>query len=85
VLRLDDGRLLAAGCVESVAFNPSITAVQAALVELAAARTAATEIADAWLGRAEGGSVDPEAGFRALLRAVAPNARATVVDWRVGA
>lgn len=83
VLRLRDGRLLAAGCVESVAFNPSVTAMQAALVEVAAARADAAAITDAWLGRTEGGSVDPEAGFRALLGAVAPGATATVVDWHV--
>ena len=82
VLRLGDGRLLSAGCVESVAFNPSVTAMQAALVEVAAARTDADEITDAWLGRTAGGSVDPEAGFRALLRAVAPDAKASVVNWR---
>jgi cytidine deaminase len=84
VLRLADGRLRSAGCVESVAFNPSVTAMQAALVEVDAARADAAEITDAWLGRTEGGSVDPEAGFRALLRAVAPDAKATVVDWRTG-
>jgi cytidine deaminase len=84
VLRLGDGRLRSAGCVESVAFNPSVSAMQAALVEVAAARADAAEITDAWLGRTEGGSVDPEAGFRALLRAVAPNASATVVDWSPG-
>lgn len=85
VLRLGDGRLLAAGCVESVAFNPSVTAMQAALVEVAAARADPAAITDAWLGRSEGGSVDPGPGFRALLRAVAPGATANVVDWRVTA
>ena len=85
VLRLGDGRLSSAGCVENVAFNPSITAMQAALVEVAAARTETAEITEAWLGRTEGGSVDPEASFRALLRAVAPDAKAIVVDWRPGA
>jgi cytidine deaminase len=84
VLRLDDGRLRSAGCVESVAFNPSVTAMQAALVEVAAARADAAGITAAWLGRTDGGPVDPEAGFRALLRAVAPDAKATVVDWRPG-
>ena len=82
-LRLHDGRLLAAGCVESVAFNPSVTAMQAALVEVAAARAEASDIAHGWLGRTAGGPVDPEPGFRALLHAVAPDAGATVVDWRV--
>jgi cytidine deaminase len=82
-LRLRDGRVRSAGCVESVAFNPTVTALQAALVEIAAARADTAEISDAWLGRTAGGPVDPEAGFRALLRAVAPAARATVVDWRI--
>ena len=83
VLRLRDGRRFAAGCVESVAFNPTVTAMQAALVEVAAARADASEITEAWLGRTARGSVDPEPGFRALLRAVAPGATATVVDWDV--
>jgi cytidine deaminase len=81
VLRLGDGRLLAAAAMESVAFNPSISAAQAAMVELAAARAAGGEIAEAWLGRQRGASVDPEAGFRALVGAGAPGARSHVVDW----
>lgn len=84
VLRLGDGRLVAAGCVESVAFNPSITALQAALVEVAATRRAAADITEGWLGRTAGGSVDPAPGFRALLAAVAPSASAHVVDWQTG-
>jgi cytidine deaminase len=80
-LRTRDGRLVAAGCVESVAFNPSISAVQAALVELAAARIEPGEIADAWLARLDGATVDPEPGFRSLLRAVAPDARVHVARW----
>lgn len=83
VLRLRDGRTVGAGCVESVAFNPSISALQAALVELAAARSEPLEIAEGWLALTEGGSVDPEPGFRALLGAVAPDAGAQVARWRV--
>lgn len=83
VVRLDDGQLHSAACVESVAFNPSVSALQAALVEVAAARAEPSEIVAAWLGRAADGPVDPEPGFRALLRAVAPAAEATVVDWRI--
>lgn len=84
-IRLADGRLLAAGCVESVAFNPSISATQAVLVEVAASRVDADAIAEAWLARAGSGPVDPEPGFRALVRAVAPRAAVRVVDWHVGA
>ncbi|GEM_PF-1139109 len=71
-----------AGCVESVAFNPSIGALQAALVELAAVRIDPSTIAEGWLAKLDGGAVDPEPGFRALLRAVAPEASANVVRWR---
>ena len=80
-LRLGDGRVVAAGAVESVAFNPSISAAQAALVELAALRVDAAEVRGAWLARTGGAAMDPEAGFRALLHAVAPNAGLRVLDW----
>ncbi len=81
VLRSRDGRLVSAGCVESVAFNPSVSALQAALVELAAARIDPWEIAEAWLAAVDGGAVDPEPGFRALLHAIAPDAVAHVARW----
>jgi len=84
VLRLGDGRLVSAGCVESVAFNPSITAIQAALVEVAAGRVPRTDVREGWLARTAGGAVDPDPGFRALLAAAAPSALAHVVDWRAG-
>jgi cytidine deaminase len=82
VLRARDGTIVSAGCLESVAFNPSIGALPAALVELAAARIDRGEVVDAWLGCSVGGQVDPEPGFRALLAAVAPTATAHVVRWR---
>jgi len=81
-LRLADGRVLAAGCVESVAFNPTITAAQAAMVELAAARATGSDITGAWLAKTARGTVDPEPAFRALLGAVAPAAGLRVVEWR---
>ena len=84
VLRLGDGRLVAAGCVESVAFNPSISAAQAAMVEAAACRASGAAVAEGWLARTADGAVDPAPGFRALLAAVAPGATVHVVDWRAG-
>ena len=84
VLRLADGRLVGAGCVESVAFNPSITALQAALVEVSATRASTAAIKEAWLGRTPDRPVDAAPGFRALLAAVAPDAVEHVVDWRTG-
>ena len=82
VLRLGDGRLFSAGCVESVAFNPSITALQAALVEAAAGRVSRADLREGWLAQTAGGAVEPAPGFRALLAAVEPSAAARVVDWR---
>ena len=84
VLRTADGLVHATGCVESVAFNPSFSALQTVLVEVVAARQELSTIREAWLGATDGGSVDPEPGFRALLRAVAPSASAHVARWRLG-
>lgn len=83
-LRMSDGRVHAAGCMESVAFNPTITALQSALVEVVAARGEFGDIRDGWLGATAEGAADPEAGFRALMRVVAPNAKAHVARWRTG-
>lgn len=85
VLRTRAGRLLSAGCVESVSFNPSISALQAALVEVVAAREEPSDVVEGWLAAVPGAPVDPEAGFRALLHAVAPAAPAHVVRWRTSA
>jgi cytidine deaminase len=82
VLQLRDERFLAAGCVESVSFNPSITAMQAALVELAAVGELGGAVERAWLGRLPGGAVDPVAAARSLLRAVAPGVELGVAELR---
>ena len=82
VLRTSDGRLVAAGCVESVAFNPTTTALQAALVEAVAIGADLAAISDGWLAAPQGGPVDPEPGFRSLLTAVAAGARAHALRWR---
>jgi cytidine deaminase len=83
-LRLRDGGVVGASCVESVAFNPSIEAIQAALVEVAAVRAEPGDIVEGWLMRTTDGKVDPGPRFRAVLQAVAPDARAHVVDWAGG-
>lgn len=80
-MRLREGMVVGAGCVESVAFNSSIEAIQAALVEVSAVRAEPGDIEAAWLARAPGASVDPAPRFQAVLQAVAPAARAEVVDW----
>ena len=83
-VRLRDGRISAASCVESVAFNPSISALQAVLVDLAAARIDPASIEEAWLVRTRGGSVDPRVGFVSLLGNVAPDVRMHALRWAAG-
>jgi cytidine deaminase len=83
-VRLRDGRIAAASCVESVAFNPSISALQAVLVDLAAARIDPVEIEEAWLVRTSGGSVDPRVGFVSVLGNVAPDVRMHALHWAAG-
>lgn len=83
-LRLRDGRILAAGCVESVSFNPTITAAQAALVELAAIGAEGADVEAGWVARVADAAVDPAPGARALFGAVAPGARFEVVEARPG-
>jgi cytidine deaminase len=82
VIRMRDGRLLRAGCVESVSFNPTITAMQAALVELVAVGGTGDDVEGAWLGVARG-TVDPVPAARALLAAIAPDVTLTVVEFRL--
>jgi len=79
-LRTGDGTVVSAGCVESVAFNPTITAAMAAFVELAAAEREPATVVEGWLARVPDGAVDPEPGFRALASVTSPGARLRVVD-----
>jgi cytidine deaminase len=81
-LRLADGRVLGGGCVESVAFNPTITALQAALVEVVAIGADPSDVVGAWLARVPGSAADPEPAFRGLIHAVAPAAAVHVLDVR---
>jgi hypothetical protein len=71
--------------MESVAFNPSISALQAAIVELVANGIDGADVSDAWLACTDGGAIDPEPGFRTLLASAAPHARPSVARWRTGA
>jgi hypothetical protein len=50
-----------------------------------AARESPSDVVEAWLGAVGDAAVDPEPGFRALLRAVAPAAPAHLVRWRTNA
>lgn len=81
-LEMADGRLIAGATIESVAFNPTVGPLQAALIDLIAHGYSFSDIQRAMLGTVVGGSVDYSATTQDLLAAVAPAARFDIVDWR---
>ncbi len=81
VLRLANGGLVAGASIESVAFNPTVGPLQAALIELIALGRAYADIDSAHLAVVAGGPVDQAPGTRALLGAIAPGAALTVTHW----
>ena len=76
-----EGALTAGAGLESVAFNPTLSALQTALVALVAGGRDPARIARAWLAQVPAGKVDLAASTRELLAAVAPGATLTVVGW----
>lgn len=82
VLSLTDGTLVSGSGIESVAFNPTMTPLQAALIELFARGRAYGDIAAAALGTVAGGSVDYSRATTELLAAVSPSAHLTIIGWR---
>ena len=81
VLELADGGHVAGRTIESVAFNPTMTALQAALIDLRAHGYAPEAIASATLGTTRTGPVDAVPGSEALLAAVAPGVPLRVRQW----
>jgi cytidine deaminase len=81
VVRLHDGRLVAGAVIESVAFDPTIGPLQAALIELLAHGHAYAAIESATLAVMRAGDADLTHATRALLSAVAPGASLTVTSW----
>lgn len=82
VLVTDDGTEIAGSALESVAFNPTIGPMQAALVNLIATGRPYSSIATVHLGTVTGGAVDYARSTAELLSAVAPAADLVVHDWR---
>jgi len=81
VLRLGDGRLFSGALIESVAFNPTIAPLQAALIELVAHDGAYAAIESATLAVVGAADSDLTHATRALLAAVAPGASLIVAEW----
>lgn len=83
VLQLADGRLIGGASIESVAFNPTISPLQAGLVNLIAAGAGYADIRAVTLATVPGGAVDYAASTRELLAAIAPQAELSIVGYVV--
>lgn len=81
MLTLGDGAIVTGSAIESVAFNPSMSPLQGAIVDLLARGYRYSDITDAVLGCVVGGAVDYRASTTELLAAIAPGVGLTVVDW----
>jgi len=81
VLTLSDGKRVRGSAVESVAFNPTMSPLQAALIDLIAHGRSYGDIVSAKLGTVVGGAVDYAASTGELLGKVAPQATLEVINW----
>lgn len=81
LLHLKDGNTVSGHAVESVAFNPTIHPIQAAMVDLLAHGYAYSDIVGASLGTVRGGDVDYMSSTRELLARLAPEAPLLVLGW----
>lgn len=79
VLTLIDGTLVSGFAIESVAFNPAMGPLQAALINLAANGHEVADIASAALATRLDGDVDYRMSTTELLGKVAPGAPITIV------
>ena len=81
VLGLADGSSVSGMAIESVAYNPTIQPIQAAMVELIAQGHDYGDITGAVLGTVIGGAVDYARGTAELLARIAPQAPLTILGW----
>ena len=83
VLTLRDGAAVSGTSIESVAFNPTIGPLQAAIVDLLAHGYRYDDIESAVLGTVRGGAVDYSRSVAELLGAIAPQAKLDILGWIV--
>ena len=81
VLELRDGSLVSGFSIESVAFNPTMGPLQAAMIDLVAHGYAPTDIVAATLGTMRDGAVDYAASVGELLARLAPGVPLTTIGW----
>lgn len=80
-LKLSDGQIVTGSSIESVAFNPTISPIQAAMVDLLAHGYTYADIAEAFLATSVGGKVDYSISTSELLAATAPGVDLTILNW----
>ena len=81
VLALRDGQMVSGFSIESVAFNPTMGPLQAAMINLIAHGYEAADIAEAALGTRLGGNVDYSLSVTELLGKIAPTAPLNILGW----
>lgn len=82
VLGLADGSMVSGAAIESVAFNPGMGPLQAAVIDLLAHGYSYRDISSASLGTVVGGDVDMTRSVAELLAAIAPGAKLEVFGWQ---
>lgn len=82
ILTMHDGQEIRGTAIESVAFNPTMQPMMAALVDVIAHGYSYQDIVSATLGTTVNGHVDYAASTKELLASVAPAAGVKVVNWR---
>jgi cytidine deaminase len=81
VLTLTDGTLIGGSAIESVSFNPTISPLQAAMIDLFAHGYSAPDIASAAFAHTPGAQIDYAMHACDLLVAIAPAAEIEVLAW----
>ena len=81
LLMLNDGALIGGSAIESVSFNPTVSPLQAAMIDLFAHGYAAADIAAATIAVADGAQVDYDRHAAAALAAIAPDVPLQVLHW----
>ncbi len=81
-LQTSSGKIYVGGCAENAAFNPSMSPLQGAIVNLVADHTEYRDIERAVLVEKDGAPASQEGATRNLLSALNPKARLTVLKAR---
>lgn len=83
LLGMLDGSGVTGSAIESVAFNPTMGPLQAALIEALARGHDYGDIVSVTLAQVQGGAVDHAAGTADLLAKIAPKAPLQVQGWKL--